>query len=120
MKLFVRNIAWEATEDTLRKWLTDAQGYEVSEVRIIQSGEDGRSRGFGFVTFLSDAAGREAMRDLDGEVFMGRELHVEEAVERERGSKKRNGGSRGRRERRGDPVDAPVSWDSPWRGGGGD
>ena len=105
MKLFVRNIAWEATDDTFGTWLSDVQGYDFSEVRIIRSGEDGRSRGFGFVTFLSAAAGLEALRDLDGEDFMGRPLHVEEAVEREsRQGRNRNGGLRGRRARRGDEV----------------
>ena len=105
MKLFVRNIAWEATDDTFGKWLADVQGYDFSEVRIIRSGEDGRSRGFGFVTFLTEAAGLEALRDLDGEEFMGRPLHVEEAVERaSRQGRSRNGGSRGRRARRGDDV----------------
>jgi RNA-binding proteins (RRM domain) len=105
MKLFVRNIAWEATEEVFRKWLTNAQGYQVTNVRIIVSPETGKSRGFGFMVFATEAAGREALHNLNEKEFMGRTLYVEEAVERERGSsRKRNSGSRGQRARRGDDV----------------
>jgi len=101
MKLFIRNIPWDATEESFRKWLTDVQGYEVGEVKIILSPENGRSRGFGFVTFSTEAAGFEALRDLNEAEFMDRPLHAEEAIEREsRQTRKRNGGSRGRRARR--------------------
>ena len=119
MKLFIRNIAWVATGADLLKWLTDVQGYQVTDVRIVVSGEDGRSRGFGFATFPTREAGLEALKNLPGEDFMGRPLQVEEAVERERGGK-RNGGSRGRRLRRGDQADRPVSWDDTWQDGRGD
>ena len=102
MKLFVRNISWDATVEDFKKWLVDSQGYDPTEVVVIRSGEDGRSRGFGFVSFATDAAGDEALRNLNGEDFLGRPLHVEVAVERERGQRpKRNGGSRGRVARRG-------------------
>jgi RNA recognition motif-containing protein len=105
MKLFVRNISWDATQEDFKKWLVDSQGYDPAEVVIIRSGEDGRSRGFGFVTFATATAGSEALRDLNGEEFMGRPLHVEVAVERERGQRpKRNGGLRGRVARRGGSV----------------
>jgi len=113
MKLFIRNIAWAATSADLLKWLADVQGYRVADVRIVVSGEDGLSRGFGFATFSTREDGLEALKDLQGEDFMGRPLQVEEAVERERG-RKRNGGSRGRRLRRGDQADRPVSWDDIW------
>lgn len=113
MKLFIRNIAWEAKSTDLQRWLTDVQGYQATDVRIVVSGEDGRSRGFGFATFPTREAGLEALKNLQGEDFMGRPLQVEEAVERVRG-KKRNGGSRGRRLRRGDQADRPVSWDDIW------
>jgi RNA recognition motif-containing protein len=114
MKLFVRNISWDATEDDFRRWLVDSQGYDPTEVVVIRSGEDGRSRGFGFVTFVTEASGNEALRDLNGEEFMGRPLYVEVAVERERrGSAtkgaRRNGGLRGRIARRGGETHRLVS-----------
>ena len=94
MKLFVRNVPWSATEADLFRFL-DELGYLVTEVKIAYDEDQRRSRGYGFVTFATAEMYQQALRDLGGEVFMGRELYVAAAIERQR-----NGGSRGRRARR--------------------
>ena len=94
MKLFVRNLPWSATEADLAKLLND-QGYLVKEIKIAYDEDMRRSRGYGFVTFATEDMFRQALRDLGGEDFGGRELYVAAALE-----KQRNGGSRGRRARR--------------------
>lgn len=96
MKLFVRNLAWKATNNDLAAFL-DSQGYQVTEVRICFNQDNGQSRGFGFVTFATSDMGEQALRDLQGEDFMGRPLQVALAID-----KPKNGGSRGRRARRDD------------------
>ena len=94
MKLFVRNLPWSTTEIDLAKFLGEL-GYLVTEVKVAYDEDQRRSRGYGFVTFATSEMYERALRDLCGELFMGRELCVDVARE-----KNKNGGSRGRRARR--------------------
>ena len=82
MKLFVRNIAWEVTEDELRGYFE--QIGEVSSCKIINDKDTGRSRGFGFVEMPSSDAASRAIRELTGKQIRTREIVVDVAVERER------------------------------------
>jgi cold-inducible RNA-binding protein len=78
-RLYVNNIPWGATDDDLRAWLSGL-GYQVDEVKIIMNRENGRSRGFGFVTFRTDADAIRGLRELDGMTYLKRSLHVAEAM----------------------------------------
>lgn len=71
-KVYVGNLAFEATEEALAEHF--AKGGEVGEVSIV-SGPDGRSRGFAFVTMVTKEGGQKAL-ELSGEDFMGRPLAV--------------------------------------------
>jgi RNA recognition motif-containing protein len=50
-KLFVGNLSWGTTNEGLGEFFS--QGGEVEEAVVIKDRESGRSRGFGFVTFVS-------------------------------------------------------------------
>lgn len=86
-KLFVGNLPFTATEDSLRT-LFAAHG-TVDKVALISDRETNRPRGFGFVEMPNTDASR-AIQALNGREFEGRALKVNEAHERER-----SGGDRG-------------------------
>jgi RNA recognition motif-containing protein len=91
MKLYVGNLSFQSTEDSVRE-LFAAYG-DVSSVALITDRETGRPRGFGFVEFANDEHGRAAMAALNGKNFDGRDLTVNEAKPREGGGG--GGGGRG-------------------------
>jgi RNA recognition motif-containing protein len=76
-KLFVGNIPYSATEDTLRAHF--AQHGEVTSVNIIKDRDSGRSKGFGFVEFATDEDAMKALKATDGQDFEDRPLAVKEA-----------------------------------------
>ena len=80
MKIYVGNMNFKTTEDSLRA-LFDNYG-SVEEVAIINDRETGRPRGFAFVT-IDDEGGKKAIEDLNGQEFEGRNLNVNEARPRE-------------------------------------
>ena len=93
-KLFVGNLSWDTTEDTLRR-LFEQEDRSVSEVKIITDRDTGRPRGFAFVTMGSDADAQAAIRELDETEVDGRALRVNEAQERNRGGGQRRGSQGG-------------------------
>lgn len=98
MKLYIGNIAWGTTEETLSSFFQD---FEPSSVRIITDRDTGRSRGFGFVEIDDDDRAREAIEALNGQELDGKELTINEARPREdrprSGGFGRSGGGRGDR-----------------------
>ncbi len=81
MKIYVGNMAYNTSEDTLRNVFA-AYG-DVEEVAIINDRDTGRPRGFAFVTMGDDSAGREAIEAINGTDLDGRTLVVNEARPRE-------------------------------------
>jgi RNA recognition motif-containing protein len=59
----------------------------TSSVAVIVDRETGRSRGFGFVEFETDASAEAARDNLDGKEMDGRPLRVNEAHDRSRGGR---------------------------------
>jgi RNA recognition motif-containing protein len=78
-KLFVGNLPWRVREDDLGSWLTSL-GYSCEKVEVILERGTGRSRGFGFLHFDSDAAADEVLRELDDAELDGRKIHLEVAT----------------------------------------
>jgi hypothetical protein len=101
-KLFVGGLAWATDEASLLKAFQ--QFGPVAEAKVILDRESGRSRGFGFVTYESDADADTAIKELDGAELDGRSIRVNEAQARQGG-----GGGGG-------PGGGPGG---PRRGGGG-
>jgi RNA recognition motif-containing protein len=105
MKLFVGNLSWNATEETLKP-LFEAFG-EVVSVRIVTDPYTGRSKGFGFVEMKDEAAGDEAVRQLNDSPFLNRPLRVSRARQEQPGGPRQGGrtggggyGQRGGEDRR--------------------
>lgn len=98
MNIYVANIPFKASEDELRG-LFEQHG-EVSSAKIIMDKETNRSRGFGFVEMPDDGAAKQAITELNGFNFMGKDLAVSEArpksdSPRGGGGFNRGGGNRG-------------------------
>jgi RNA recognition motif-containing protein len=75
-KLYVGNLSFDTTEDSLRELF--AKHGTVESTRIISDRDTGRPRGFGFVEMANSDASR-AMQALNGVEFDGRALRVNEA-----------------------------------------
>jgi len=94
MKLFVGNMSFQTTQESLEALFTNYGA--VDEVAVITDRETGRPRGFAFVTMPDDGEAKAAMEALDGSEFEGRNLNVNEARPREnRGGGGGGGGYRG-------------------------
>jgi len=77
MNIYVSNIPFKASDSELRE-LFEAFG-EVTSAKIIIDRETQRSRGFGFVEMPDDTSAKQAMTELNGSDFLGKELSVNEA-----------------------------------------
>jgi RNA recognition motif-containing protein len=77
MKIFVGNLSFATTEDTVRSMF--ANHGTVDSVTIMTDRDTGRSRGFGFVEMSNDAEASNAMKALNGKEVGGRALTVNEA-----------------------------------------
>ncbi len=92
-KLYIGNLSYDTGDDELK--LAFAQCGSVAEVKIIIDRETGRSRGFGFVTMSTDQEAQAAVARWSGQALDGRNLTVNEAVDRPRGqASPGQGGSR--------------------------
>jgi RNA recognition motif-containing protein len=79
-RLYVGNLPFRATSEELRESFS-AFG-TVTDVHVMTDRETGRSRGFGFVTMSTDEEAVNAMGGMNGALFAGRPLRVNEAEER--------------------------------------
>ena len=79
-RLYVGNLAFQTTEDTLQAAFAECG--EVTEVKVMIDRETGRSRGFAFVTLATAEAAQNALSRLHGSELDGRALRVDIAQER--------------------------------------
>lgn len=80
-KLYVGNLSFDTGEAELQE-LFAGQG-EVLNANVITDRETGRSRGFGFVEMANEESAQNAIQNLDGREFQGRNLKVNMAKPRE-------------------------------------
>ncbi len=80
MKVYVGNLSWHTVEDTLHEQFSEFG--EVVSVKIIRDRESGRSHGFGFVEFVTEAAAEAVIAAMNGKVVDGRSLRVAIAHQR--------------------------------------
>jgi RNA recognition motif-containing protein len=77
MRLYVGNLPYSVDDGQLKE-LFAAFG-EVSEAVVIKDKYSGRSKGFGFVNFEDDEAGKKAIAEMNDKEMQGRPLKVNEA-----------------------------------------
>jgi RNA recognition motif-containing protein len=88
-KLYVGNLSYNTTEDSLRNFFA---GFgNVVSAKIIFDRETGNSKGFGFIEMGSDEEANAAIAGTNGTEFEGRQLRVNEAMDKPR--RERSGGN---------------------------
>lgn len=76
MKLYVGNIAFGSTEDDIMEMFSEVG--TVGEISLVRD-DQGRNRGFGFITMRTKEEGEAAIEKLDGFELNGRNLAVRES-----------------------------------------
>lgn len=82
-KVFVGGLSWNTDDQGLRDAF-EKYG-QVDDARVITDRDTGRSRGFGFVTFVDGDAANKAIEEMDGRDLDGRTVKVNMAQEKPRG-----------------------------------
>ncbi|KAI9747647.1 MAG: hypothetical protein M1835_002012 [Candelina submexicana] len=73
-KLYVGNLSWSTTEDTLRNVFQDYG--QVLDAIVMRDRDTGLSRGFGFVTMSSQGEAEAAIDGLNEQELDGRRIKV--------------------------------------------
>jgi len=73
-KVYVGNLSWNTTDDTLREAF--AQYGNVLDSIVMRDRDTGRSRGFGFVTYSAQSEADVAIQSLNDQELDGRRIKV--------------------------------------------
>lgn len=96
-KLFIGNLSWGSTDDSLAAAF-DEFG-DVIDSKVVTDRFTGKSRGFGFITFAEAESADKAMENLNGAEVDGRPIRIDRANKRPGGGGPRkynnNGGGGG-------------------------
>ncbi len=76
-KLFVGNLPWSINTDQLREMFAEAG--EISDAIVLSDKFTGRSKGFGFVTFVNDEDAEKAIEMFNDKEVDGRNIIVNKA-----------------------------------------
>lgn len=79
-KLYVGNLSYSTTEDTLRTLF--AEFGEIESVNVVADRYTGRARGFAFVEMATADGAGQAIDSLNGRMVDEREIRVEKAKPR--------------------------------------
>ncbi|HAN76076.1 MAG TPA: RNA-binding protein [Planktothrix sp. UBA8407] len=93
MSIYVGNLSYEVNETDLNGVF--AEYGTVKRVQLPTDRETGRVRGFAFVEMGNDAEEENAIQNLDGAEWMGRNLKVNKAKPKEDRGSFGGGGNRG-------------------------
>ena len=86
MNIFISNLDFKVESGDLTDFFSPYG--EVVSSKVITDRETGKSRGFGFVEMANDAAGKEAISNLNGAVVEGRAMTVNVARPKEKTNKR--------------------------------
>ncbi|KAI0717267.1 hypothetical protein C8T65DRAFT_641933 [Cerioporus squamosus] len=73
-KVYVGNLSWNTTDDTLRQAFSSYG--QILDSIVMRDRDTGRSRGFGFVTFSSQTEAQTAIASLNEQELDGRRIKV--------------------------------------------
>ncbi|KAI0533899.1 hypothetical protein GGR58DRAFT_505858 [Xylaria digitata] len=76
-KLFIGGLAWHTEETTLRQKFEEFG--PIEEAVVVKDRDTGRSRGFGFVRYTTEADADKAIANMNNVEFDGREIRVDKA-----------------------------------------
>lgn len=91
-KIYVGGLSYSVTNDGLAEEFR--QFGEIEEAVVITDKETGRSRGFGFVTFVEQSAAQASLA-YDGKEWLGRKVTVNMAKDKPAGGSGGRGGRSG-------------------------
>ena len=80
MNIFVANLNYKIRKENLEAIF--AEYGEVSSAKIIFDRDTRRSKGYGFVEMPNEEQARQAIADLNGAEWEGKEILVKESVQR--------------------------------------
>ena len=80
MKLYVGSLHFSTTESELK--ILFGEFGATSEVLLVKDRETGKSKGFAFVEMNNNADADNAIKALNGSVFQGRNIKVNQAQPR--------------------------------------
>ena len=86
MTIFIGNLSWDTEEEDLKD-LFNTYG-KVKKCTIPLERDSGRKRGFGFVEMNNENSERTAIDDLQDVEWMGREIRVHKAEQRDHSPRK--------------------------------
>lgn len=90
-KLFVGNLSWKATEDSLKQHFESCG--KVVSAKIITDQYSGKSKGFGFVEMETAEGAQKAIDLLNEQPMLDRNLRV--SLAQERTERRDSGGGQG-------------------------
>lgn len=97
MRLYVGNLSYSTTEETLKTLFSNYA--DVASVSIAKDRFTQQSKGFGFIEIEDEIKAQRAIGGMNGKDVDGRRIRVSEAVEKPR-SERENGGFGGYRDSR--------------------
>ncbi|UCD32498.1 MAG: RNA-binding protein [Desulfobacterales bacterium] len=77
MNIYVGNLSYNITEDSLRSMFEEFG--EIESTKVIMDRFTGRSKGFGFVEMPSNSEADQAIKSLNGKFIKGRNIKVNQA-----------------------------------------
>ena len=95
-KLFVNNLSYDIDDEAFEKLFSEVEGVKVIEAKVIVDRyNDGRSKGFGFVTLENEEMAQTCITELTAREVSGRQIFVNVAKPQEKRDPSANRGGFG-------------------------